>query len=169
MPHRYKPTWLTAISSRSRCITCQDVCVQQLGKTATTVTWSEPLKTCHVTVTQQRLIVEPAFAAKEQIKWASVSSLHYVKRVNWFLCSVSVISANKLSLQELTQLIGIELPISRFLEICFLSPNFQGGNARFAPLRTPMNDLHWMRMARKCVAMQTKTFEKQQRRKLEIP
>jgi len=52
---------------------------------------------------------------------------------------MSVISANKLSLQELTPLIGIKLLILRFLEFYFLSPNVQaGGNARFgAPCGRP--------------------------------
>ena len=45
----------------------------------------------------------------------------------WLLYSVSVISANKLSLQELNQLIGIKLLTSDVLEILVLSPNFQGG------------------------------------------
>ena len=50
----------------------------------------------------------------------------------WLLCSVSVIMANKLSLHELKQLIGIKLLTLGFLEIFVLSPNFQGrANARF--------------------------------------
>ena len=50
------------------------------------------------------------------------------------LCSVSVKSANKLSLQELTQLL-----ILRFPENFPSKSQFPGGaNARFAPLRTPM-------------------------------
>jgi len=40
--------------------------------------------------------------------------------------------ANKLSLHELKQLIGIKLLTLGFLEIFVLSPNFQGrANARF--------------------------------------
>jgi len=55
------------------------------------------------------------------------------------LCSVSVISANKLSLQELTQIIRIKFLISRFPEFLLLSPNFQGGQMPvLPPLRTPM-------------------------------
>jgi len=43
-----------------------------------------------------------------------------------------VVPANKLSLQEINQLIGHELLTSSFLENLVLSPNFQGGeNARF--------------------------------------
>jgi len=34
----------------------------------------------------------------------------------WLLCRVSVVSANKLLLQEINQLIGIELLTSNFLE-----------------------------------------------------
>jgi len=51
----------------------------------------------------------------------------------WLLCSVSVISANKLSLQDLTQLIRIKLLISRFPEIFVLSPDFQGGQMPVLP------------------------------------
>ena len=50
--------------------------------------------------------------------------------------SESAISANKVSLQELNQLIGIELLTSNFLE----NPDFQGGaNARFDPEADPAN------------------------------
>jgi len=49
------------------------------------------------------------------------------------LCRVSVVSANKVSLQELPQLIRIKLMISRFLEILLLSPRFQGGKCPFFP------------------------------------
>jgi len=41
------------------------------------------------------------------------------KQWTWPLCSVSIISANKVSLQELTQLIWIKLLISHFPEIFF--------------------------------------------------
>ena len=44
----------------------------------------------------------------------------------WLLCNVSVVLANKLSLQEINQLIGIELATSSILEN-FGSCNFQGG------------------------------------------
>jgi len=54
------------------------------------------------------------------------------------LCSVSVKSANKLSLQELTQLIEINCLFYVFNKCLLLSPNFHWGNAHFAPLRTPM-------------------------------
>jgi len=55
-------------------------------------------------------------------KEAEMSELqsHYCmlpKQWTWLLCSVSVISANKLSLQELTELIRIKLLILRFPEI----------------------------------------------------
>jgi len=51
------------------------------------------------------------------------------------MCSVSVLPANKLSLQELNQLIEIELLISCFLENFGSYVQFPGGgaNARFAP------------------------------------
>ena len=55
-------------------------------------------------------------------------------------CSVSVISANKLLLQEFIQLIRIKLLISRFQQIFASHFQFPGeANACFAPLRTPMN------------------------------
>jgi len=44
------------------------------------------------------------------------------------MCNVSVISANKLSLKELNQLIGMKLLADfDFLDIFGLSPSFQGG------------------------------------------
>jgi len=54
-------------------------------------------------------------------------------------CAVCVVPANKLLLQEINQLIGIELLTSNFLEsFIVLSPNFQrGANARFVPGADP--------------------------------
>jgi len=50
-----------------------------------------------------------------------------------------VVPANKLSLQEINQLIRIELLTSSFLENLVLSPNFQGREMPFSTtLRTPM-------------------------------
>ena len=58
----------------------------------------------------------------------------------WLLCRVSVVLANKLLLQEINQLIGIELLTSYFLENLVLSPNFQRGpNAHFGPEADPAN------------------------------
>jgi len=51
----------------------------------------------------------------------------------WLLCSVSVITANKLSLQELSECVGIKVLISGFLEIFVLSPNFHGGQMPVLP------------------------------------
>jgi len=56
------------------------------------------------------------------------------KRWIRLLCIVSVISANKLSLQELTQLIKIKLLISRFPEIFASCTQFSGGKM---PVFTP--------------------------------
>ena len=48
--------------------------------------------------------------------------------------SVNVILANKLSLQELNQVIGIKLLTSGFWKFFVLTTNFQGGvNAPFCP------------------------------------
>ena len=56
----------------------------------------------------------------------------------WFLYSVSVMPENKLSLQELNQLIKVKLLTSGFfLKILVLSLNFQGWNARFSPCGRP--------------------------------
>jgi len=49
-------------------------------------------------------------------EWIESSSLHDT-RTAWLLCSESVILANKLSLQELNQIIGIKLLATGFLEI----------------------------------------------------
>jgi len=87
--HWYERTWLAAISTRCLAALPAKMCAFSsyitCGKTATTVTWSEPLKMCcHVIVTQQRLIVEqfaPDFRnlhlqQKERIMWAAISWLH---------------------------------------------------------------------------------------------
>ena len=53
-------------------------------------------------------------------EWTASSSLHLTPELEqwtWLLCRVSVSRANKLSLQGLTQLMGIKLLISRFQEI----------------------------------------------------
>ena len=55
------------------------------------------------------------------------------KQWTCLLCSVSVISANKLSLQELTELIRIKLLISRSQKFLRPSPNFQGWECPFSP------------------------------------
>jgi len=49
------------------------------------------------------------------------------KQWTWVLCSVIVIPANKLSLQEVNQLMGIELLASGFLEIFGSSSQFTVG------------------------------------------
>jgi len=117
---KFNCTWLTAISmSLSRCITCQDVCVQQ------------SLSTC---LCRQR---------KRHV-WTSSSSLHDTITVNLTLvqCDVSFIPVNKLPLQESNQLIRTKMPTSDFsINIWFLNPNFQGENARLAPPRTLMRSL----------------------------
>jgi len=49
----------------------------------------------------------------------------------WLLCSVSVMPENKLSLQQLTQLIGTVL-LTRFSRNIWFISQFPGGNTRFA-------------------------------------
>jgi len=118
------------------------------GKTATTVTWSAPLKICcHVIATQQMLIVEqfaPEFRKCICSQRSGLSELHFMPALyqnsELTFCSVSVTSANKLSLQELTQPIEINCLFYVFNKCLLLSPNFQGGQMPFlpSPLRTPM-------------------------------
>jgi len=136
-PHKYvavRPplvwtTWLAAISSR--CLTalpakmCAFSSYITCGKTATTVTWSEPFAICyHAIVTQQRLIVKQMapeicnlrLQPKERVKWtALILCLHCTGTVNWLLCIVS--RQTNCHLEEFTQLTGIKLLILRFLEI----------------------------------------------------
>jgi len=125
--------WLAAISSDcldSRCIACQHVkCLRSAvtcGKTPATVTLSEPLKIfavfCYAIKTNTAIrsrVSQFASAGKE----ADMSELQAdygmtPEQWTWLLCSVSVILANKLSLQELHQLIGIKLLTFAFTEIC---------------------------------------------------
>ena len=110
-----------------------------------TATWSEPFKEpfkdmlpCHgdATKADSRTNIAPEIRSlhlqpKERIKWTAISRLHYSRTVNWLLCSVSVTSANKLSSQELTQLIGIKPLILRFLEIFASWYQFPGGQCPF--------------------------------------
>jgi len=63
----------------------------------------------------------PGYACLPAGKGADMSELqaqHCMaqKQWTWLLCRVSVVPANKLLLQEINQLIGIELPTSNFLE-----------------------------------------------------
>ena len=111
-------------------------------KTSTTVTWNASSKICcHVIVTQQRPIVEQFTASFETCLSRQTSGFSELqahscmlsKQWTWLLRSVSIMSANKLSLQELTQLIRIKLLISRLRNFASWS-QFPGGrgNARFA-------------------------------------
>jgi len=126
----YKPTWLTAISSHfllhylPKCLHSTATC----GKTPATATFNVSSKICcHVIVTQQSPIAEqnshPSFGSClcRQTQRHGFGELHAHRCVlpeQWIwrlLCTVSVISENKLSSQELTNLIRIKLLISRFL------------------------------------------------------
>jgi len=57
----------------------------------------------------------------------------------WHLCSVSIIPAIKLSSQELSQLIGIKLLNSGFLEIFYSYSQFPGVKV---PVLLPTADAH---------------------------
>jgi len=60
------------------------------------------------------------------------------------LCSVSVIPANELSLQEIHQLIGINLPIQVFYTSFGSYSQFPKGKIPvLQTLRTPMNRRFW--------------------------
>jgi len=91
------------------------------GKTPTTVTWTASSNICcHVVVTQQRPIESFATCPRRKRSEFSELQAHHCmtpEQWTWLLCSGSVISANELLLQELTQLIRIKMLISRFLEI----------------------------------------------------
>ena len=117
------------------------------GNPATTVTWSEPSKIllpryCDATKANSRTICsrlsQPTFSAKERNKWTAISWLHYTRRVNWLFVQYEC-HIGKLSMQELTQLIGIKLLIWRFPEILRFNSSFQGCECPFCShLRTPM-------------------------------
>ena len=55
----------------------------------------------------------------------------------WLLCSVLIISASKLTLQDVNQLMGIKCWLQVFQNYWFLVPISRGSNVSF-PLRTPM-------------------------------
>ena len=119
------------------------------------VTWSEPLKIrCHVSFTQLRETVQCArkfrnvsLQAKEWT-WVNcelITASHQNSEAGF--CAVwvaSVIPVNKVLLQELNRLIGIEMLTSDILIFLVLSPNFQGEGAKthFASLRTPIKVVH---------------------------
>ena len=72
-----------------------------------------------------------------------MSWLHYIRTVNLILCSVSVTSANKLSLQELAQLIGMNCLFYVLINFCFLVRNSKGVQMPVLPsLRMPMSTSH---------------------------
>jgi len=105
------------------------------GKTPSTITWSASSKICwHVIVTQQRPMVEqfaPEFRnlplqARSDTSELQAHNYMFSKQWTWLLCSVSVISANRLSLQKLTQIIGFQFLISRFPEIFASYSQFPG-------------------------------------------
>jgi len=65
------------------------------------------------------------------------------EQLNWLLCSVIATPVNKVLLQELNQLIGIEMLASDFPTFFgFLDPISREAKTCFAPLRTPMKAVH---------------------------
>jgi len=115
------------------------------GKTPTTVTWSERVKIrWHVIVTQQSPTAEQSARKLGNLplqtgKAADISELqtHHCTtpgQWTWFLCTVGVIAANKLPLQELNQFNLIYAPDFRFISIFwFLVPISRRANDRFDP------------------------------------
>jgi len=94
--------------------------------------FSEPLKICcHVIVkTSSRTIRSQVLQPASASKWADMSELqaHHCMTPEQWTWSVKVIPANKLSLQELNQLIRITLMTSDFLEM--FGSQCQSTNAR---------------------------------------
>ena len=113
MAYRYQ-------QSLSRCILpSQDIWVQQqpatCGKTPTIVTWREPWYCYAININSRRI--------RSQVRprnGADISELQAHCGMpgpwTWLLCSVSVSPANKLSLQELSKLLEIELLTLSFLK-----------------------------------------------------
>jgi len=137
----YKTTLLTAINSH--CIAALHYLPRRLrskvarSKTPTTVTWSEHLKIWgYVFVVQYRpttnrsQVSQPASAGQE----ANMS--HHCmtpQEWTWLSCSVWVISANKLSSQEVDQLIGIDCWLQVFKKIFASWSQFPGGEMPLLP------------------------------------
>jgi len=72
---------------------------------------------CHVIVRQQRATVDTM--RSQGVDMSELRAHHCITPEQWscFLCSVSVTPTNKVLLQELTQLTGIKMLTSDFLEI----------------------------------------------------
>ena len=113
------------------------------GKTPTTVTWSASSKICyHVIVTQQRPIVNnslPSFATCLCRQRADMSELQahncmLSKQWTWPVCSVSVISANRLSFARINANNQNQIPDFTFCrKFCFLVPISREGKCPFCP------------------------------------
>jgi len=101
---------------------------------------------CYATKANNRTIrsrvSQPASADKEveKVNCKLITACYQNSEPDSCAVSVSVISANKLSLQEVTQLTRIKLLILRFLEIFASLSHFpEGGKCPLCPLlRTPM-------------------------------
>ena len=142
--------------SLSRCITCQDVCtlrsIVTCGKMSTTMIWSASSKICcrHCycyatkasSTTIRSRVSQPASAGKEAdlVNCKLITACYQnSERDSCAMCSVSVISANKLSLPELPQLIKIKLLIHVFQNFYFLVPIARRIKC---PFFTPPADAH---------------------------
>ena len=95
---------------------------------------------CYTIKTNSRTICSQVLQPASAGKGADMSESqdhHYMtpEQWTWLLCSVSVILTNKLSLQELNQLIEIKLLSADFRfsrNFWFLDPISRGANAHFA-------------------------------------
>jgi len=83
---------------------CQDICVQQqaatCGKTPTILTWSEPWYCYAIKTNSRRICSQVRPRRGPDISELQAPSCMTPVPWNWLLCSVSVLLANELSLQE---------------------------------------------------------------------
>jgi len=122
---------LTAITSH--CLTALPAKMPafniRMRQTPNIVTWSEYYKICcHVIIIYYYTVKTNSITILSQVRQpASAGKGAYMSELQaqycmtpeqwtWFLCSVSVTPINKLSLQEINQLVGIELLMWNFLE-----------------------------------------------------
>ena len=125
-------------SHRWRRPCCQDICIPQqaaiCGKTPTIVTWSERCYCCAIKTNSRRIRSQVCPRNGADISELQAHHCTTPGPRTWLLCSV--FPANKLSLQELNHLIGIDLLTSTFLgHFCCNAqfPRGKGANTRFTP------------------------------------
>jgi len=153
---KYKCTWLTVISmSLSRCITCQDVCVQQSHATKRLPPLYK-LNLCRFVamlllrnIDQQLSNPLATFATRlcrqrRGHEWTASSSLHDTIIVNLTLVQCEFHTGKKTVIARIKSINRKDADLSFFQKYLFHNPNFQaGGKCPFCPraLRTPMRSL----------------------------